>query len=347
MVPVLLPTARSRSRQPRWELLSAAVADWRRTDSGAGGAVEQHARWVSWCTDNGIEQDGLALAISFFLGRDSWGPDATVWEALRTVVAARPHPNPYDVALARALGWRNPDLGVRYAPGQVCEQAVLALMEQVQASLGVSLRLLDLVTGAQVTARDDRASMAGAIAMSLLGVCDCGHHVRGCHGCGRGCCFPDHDLRTWDPVTCHLRPFVDQAVRGTAQRRLLGGAFAESMLYRLLAAEGRLLCRTVEWGRCEDCGRTFEGVRCPSSPTHGATPVRREPRKNQIIVPATVGIEGHVPVQRWWCGACRHLYGFAGDPRGTVQPCPRCAGAPSASKAVWTLATGPRVPQLV
>jgi len=101
--------------------------------------------------------------------------------------------------------------------------------------------------------------------MSLLGACDCRHHRRDCRNrCGRGCCFGDHDTRTWDPDSCYLRPFIDQAVRGTAQRRILGGAFAESMLYRAIEAEGRVLCRTVEWGCCEVCGRSFQGQVCPN-----------------------------------------------------------------------------------
>lgn len=165
-------------------------------------------------------------------------------------------------------------------------------------------------------------------ALALTGRCDCGHHLRGCTGCGRGCCFTDHDLRSWDPYRCHLRPFVDQAVRGTAQRRILGGAFAASMLFRALEREGRILCRTVEWGRCDVCGRAFEGLHCPEPHPRQAGSVRREPRKNQLIAPADES-GGHLPLQRWWCAECQHLYGAAAARATAVPDCPRCARRPS------------------
>jgi len=170
--------------------------------------------------------------------------------------------------------------------------------------------------------------------MSLTGRCDCRHHVRGCTGCGRNCCFPDHDLRTWDPYRCHLRPFVDQAVRGTAQRRIMGGAFAASMLFRSLERDGKLLCRTVEWGRCEDCGRVFEGLHCPEPHPHHPGSIRREPRKNQLIRPAD-GEGGHLPFKRWWCAACHHLYGGAGVRPANTPGCPRCGSAPARRMTVW------------
>ena len=337
-----------RPEPPDFGGLSDRYRAWQCLDRGTGGPLERYGRYVEWArpAEGGTEvprsprrgSDDLPLAVTFFTPRPASPPDDDQWQVLVNAVATPGNPNPYDVALAWAAGWRGDGVRGSFAPGRVGELAVLALVEQVQASLWASVRLLADQTGLAVVGADEIASMAAAMGMSLLGVCDCGHHLRGCPGCGTSCCYPDHDLRTWDPTVCHLRPFIDQAVRGTAQRRILGGAFAASMLFRLLEGEGRLLCRTVEWGRCEVCGRAFEGPRCPEPHPTSSRSVRREPRKNQIIAPP-VGNFGHVPIQRWWCATCRHLYGSAGAAgRRSLRVCPRCGGPPSASKAVWTLA---------
>lgn len=343
---------------PDWDALRATHDDWRREDRYQHGPIasplERYSRWVESVRPAGHHvpphgyraprvpagrRDELARAVVYFAAAFRPLPDDAQWGRLVAAIDSRLRPNPYDVALAWANGWRGDHLLGPIAIPTLSEHAVLALVEQVLASVTASVRLLVERTGIAIVGKDEHASMAAAMAMSLLGTCDCGHHLRNCHGCGRMCCFPDHDLRAWDPATCHLRPFLDQAVRGTAQRRIMGGAFAVGMLFRTLEREGRLLCRTVEWGCCEVCGRMFEGGRCPEPHDVALRSVRREPRKNQLIVPF-VGESGHVPTQRWWCAPCRHLYGSArrGD---TVEPCPRCGRRATASKAVWTLPSGP------
>jgi hypothetical protein len=298
-----------------------------------------HQQFLTYVTS----PDGELLtgAIRFF-SADPPAPGSLVWGRLvgyHTSADVRRRPSTFDLALAYACGWRGPGALRLGRPGGIGETAVLGLLEQVRASVFASARLLYEQTGLDLVSRDDRLSLPGALTMSLLGACDCRHHRRDCgNRCGRDCCFPDHDIRTWDPDSCHLRPFIDQAVRGTAQRRILGGAFAESMLYRTIEAEGRVLCRTVEWGCCEVCGHSFEGQVCPNPHASAATAaVRRVPRKNQIIVPAIGAGAGHVPLDRWWCRDCDHLYGVARR-RQVQSACPRCGRPPSACKAVWILA---------
>jgi hypothetical protein len=334
--------------RPDWARLAKQLRMWKSEDRQAGGPIESYGRYLEWSRAASPDDDDLGRAVAFFTARTASPPDEPLWRTL-CAAAARPcAPNPYDLALAWAAGWRGDRQRPPFTPGRVGELAVLALVEQVQAALLASIRLLAAQTGLAIVTPDETASMAAAMGMSLLGVCDSGHHPRRCGGtCGGTCCFADHDIRTWDPATCHLRPFVDQAVRGTAQKRILGGAFASSMMFRLLEAEGRVLCRTVEWGRCEVCGRAFEGSRCPAPHRPAVAPSRREPRKNQIIVPAVGAADGYVPMQRWWCAACCHLYGSAASARRRSATCPRCGSASSTSKAVWTLATTPRVTEAV
>lgn len=325
---------------PNWDRLREQATTWQRLDRDGGSPLERYGRYLDWAQSGTRYPDAdLALAVAYFLPRYSPPPATDDWLALCDAATGVTRPHPYDPALAWAAGWRPGRASGPFTPGQVGELAVLALAEQVEASLAVTLRLLAAQTGIAIVDREEVSSTAYVITMSLLGVCDCGHHLRECgRRCRRSCCFPDHDLRTWDPGVCHLRPFIDQAVRGTAQRRILGGAFASSMLFRILEAEGRLLCRTVEWGRCDDCGRAFEGAHCPSPHPQSRVTSRREPRKNQLIVPARDSGPGHVPIQRWWCGDCRHLYGSAINSRRGGVACPRCGSATTTTKAVWTLA---------
>jgi hypothetical protein len=311
------------------------VLAWRRSDPARVSPLEDYGRYLAWQDDH----DDLAGAFAFFLPVHADPPSRSQWAQLGALATQPLSPNPFDLAVAWSAGWRGDGAAGPFARGRVGELAVLALIEQVELSLRMTLRLLTLQTGLTVVEPDEVTSTAAAIAMSLLGACDCGHHLRGCGGtCERSCCFPDHDLRTWNADACHLRPFIDQAVRGTARRRILGGAFAESMLFRMLEAEGRMLCRTVEWGRCEVCGRAFEGTRCPEAHEQPALPARREPRKNQLIVPARSTGMGHVPIQRWWCSSCQHLHGSAGLRRRRPATCPRCGSTSQESRAVWTLA---------
>jgi hypothetical protein len=325
---------------PNWERLRQQAATWQRLDREPGSPLDRYGRYLEWAQHGTRYPDAdLALAVAYFLPRSSPAPGTEDWLALCDVAMSASRPHPYDPSLAWAAGWRPGRAVGPFQPGQVGELAVLALAEQVEASVAVTLRLLESQTGIAIVDREEVASTAYVITMSLLGVCDCGHHLRECgRRCGRSCCFLDHDLRTWNPDVCHLRPFIDQAVRGTALRRILGGAFASGMLFRILEAEGRLLCRTVEWARCDDCGRTFEGTRCPSPHRPPDVAARREPRKNQLIVPAGDSGPGHVPIKRWWCANCHHLYGSAISSRRGAVACPRCGTATTTTKAVWTLA---------
>jgi len=325
---------------PDYRRLRTEARAWRRSRTDGIGWQHQHETYLrylddvadDWTTgaDGPAQDELLAGAVVYF---SDLAPTRDEHEAMLRISAAT-GANVYDLALAWAVGWsplRAPRPAVTVRPN---EHALYALVEQAGASIAVSARMLAETTGLAVVDRDDHGSLAAIFGLSLAGLCDCGHHVRGCTGCGRGCCFADHDLRTWDPLRCHLRAFVDQAVRGTAQRRILGGAFAEGMLFRALEREGRLLCRTVEWGRCDVCGRAFEGTRCPEPHPQRAGSVRREPHKNQLIAPAADD-HGHQPLLRWLCTECHHLFGAAGSHDPEAARCPRCSRRADRRMTVW------------
>lgn len=331
-------------RVPDYAGLRADALVWQRNQAQASEWQHPHDSYLRYLeatvgehgdgADGATAEDRLARAVVFFSDRRPTVEEQRELLTIHSLMGA----NLYDLALAWAVGWnpiRAPRAAVHVRPGEL---ALYGLIEQAGASISVSARMLAERAGLAVVEREEQGSLAALFGMSLTGRCDCGHHVRGCTGCGRSCCFADHDLRTWDPYRCHLRPFVDQAVRGTAQRRIMGGAFAAGMLFRALEREGRLLCRTVEWGRCDVCGRAFEGLHCPEPHARQDGPVRREPRKNQLIAPATAA-GGHLPLQRWWCGDCHHLFGAAGARDAEVSDCPRCARRPTRRMTVWARVT--------
>ena len=325
---------------PDYDRLRSAATVWRRGGTGIDWQ-HQHEAYLGYlaaCLDDRATGLGapapdelLARAVVYFTDAFPSPDEHLEMVNIHSLTGA----NVYDLALAWAVGW-NPIRGPRPATDvRPTEPALFALIEQAGASIAVTTRLLAENTGLAVVDRDDHGSLAALFGLSITGRCDCGHHVRGCTGCGRGCCFRDHDLRTWDPYRCHLRPFVDQAVRGTAQRRIMGGAFAASMLFRALEREGSLLCRTVEWGRCDVCGRAFEGMSCPEPHPRPAGSVRREPRKNQLIRPAGDD-RGHLPLQRWLGTECHHLFGVASARDAEGPHCPRCARPPRRRMTVWS-----------
>ncbi|GEM_PF-5512427 len=332
---------------PDYARMRSDALSWQRTRGDANEWQHQHESYLRYLDAfAGGQLDGvdtarpdvlLARAVVYFSDRYPTGEEHREMLTIHSVIGT----NLYDLALAWAVGWnplRAPRPAVHVAS---TEPALYALIEQAASSIAVSARLLSERAGLAVVEREEHGSLAAMFGMSLTGRCDCGHHVRGCTGCGRTCCFADHDLRTWDPYRCHFRPFVDQAVRGTAQRRIMGGAFAASMLFRALEREGKLLCRTVEWGRCDVCDRAFEGLHCPEPHPRQTGPVRREPRKNQLIQPATAD-GGHLPLQRWWCAECHHLFGAAGARETDVASCPRCERRPNRRMTVWARITPSR-----
>jgi hypothetical protein len=218
----------------------------------------------------------------------------------------------------------------------------------VRFSVTATEDLLRGQLGLDLVEPGEHASLAAGFTVSLLGRCDCDHHRRGCGGrCERGCCFEDHDLAHWDPARVPMRAFVDQAVRGTAQRRVLGAAFAEGLLYRALEPEGRVLCRVVEVARCSGCGTTFEGPRChaPGCEAEAGAANARVARRNRLIVPLPQPGGAYVEAQRWECRNCRNLYGHGrptslreGDAR-----CPWCGWEPPAGRRPHSVSVWQRV----
>ncbi len=291
-----------------------------------------------------------AAAFSLFAPPQPVPPPDAHFAAFLDATATLPPPrrNPFDLVLAFGRGW-----GREVRPGAGWdgrwEGAVLALVEQARFSLMFTDELLKGQLGLSLLQVDEARSLAAGFAVSLLGRCDCGHHRRGCGGsCGGDCCFEDHDLARWEPDRVPLRAFVDQAVRGTAQRRVLGAAFAESLLYRALEPEGRILCRVVEVTRCGSCGESFEGSRCftPGCDALPSAAQARFGRRNRLIIPLPHPGGAYMEAQRWECRECRNLYGH-GRPaslRDGDARCPQCAWEPPPGKrppsvSVWQRVT--------
>ena len=120
MVPASMPALRNETTPPDWAWLDAAVRSWQVEDRRPGGPTERYARYLGWCEVMTPAQDPLALAVAFFTARTALPPDAEQWQGLRALVGLPKQPNPYDVALAWAAGWRNDALvvpGRRGVPG--------------------------------------------------------------------------------------------------------------------------------------------------------------------------------------------------------------------------------------
>lgn len=293
----------------------------------------------------------LAGAAFIFLGPNGH-PPPEVWQAfaerytsLAELTRGEQRLNPFDLVLAFGSGWgRTVSRGAGGWSGR-WEAAIAAMINQVRASLLVTSHLLDLHFPQFSLSQDDLLELPSYFTGALLGGCDCGHHRRGCGGtCGRGCCFPAHDLGSWDPAKCHLRPFIDQAVRGITGEQILGGAFAESLTFRALEGDGRILCRKVEFKRCPGCGMLYDEPRCPTpgcEPPGG--PVLTVARSNWLIRPEQEG-GNYREVLRWVCGrrGCKNLYPirYLRTRVALSDPCPLCGwvapdGGRPASLTVW------------
>jgi hypothetical protein len=173
-----------------------------------------------------------------------WDAYVAVHQELGATIPEAGALNPFDLVLALGCGWRRAvtNSGTSGQWGGWWKVAYAAMINQLAASVLATNRLLVAQFPQFALTDDDLLELPGDFTVSFLGACDCGHHRRECgHTCGRTCCFPRHDLGHWDPSTCDLRPFVDQAVRGTAAKRILGAAFAESLTYAALKREGRIL----------------------------------------------------------------------------------------------------------
>lgn len=339
---------------PAWDELETVR---RRSARRIGPQTSWHRRYVELVER--VAEAGLAVPDAFVGGAAAAftlfapphvreAPDAS-FDAFLAATADLPanRRNPFDLVLAWGAGW-----GREVTPGPDWEGrwegAVLALVEQARFSILASDELLRNQLGLDLLEHDELASLASSFAVSLLGRCDCDHHRRGCGGsCGRSCCFEDHDLSRWDPARVPLRAFVDQAVRGTAQRRVLGAAFAEGLLYRALEPEGRVLCRVVEVSRCASCDATFEGSRChtPGCEAEAGAAHARVARRNRLIVPLPQPGGAYVEAQRWECRSCKHLYGH-GRPsslRDGEARCPRCGWEPADGRRPHSVSVWQRV----
>ncbi len=324
-----------------WNSLSGEHASWV-ADGRPGGLTH----FVTRAVTSGVTGDsplGRAAAALMALRPQRFpaAPPATLWQRLSAEIEAAAT-NPIDVVIAFGCGWRR-EVFVGTGAGWLgrWNPAITELVAIVRAATESARHLLSTVVPELEIDRDDIVELPSLMAVGLMGSCDCEHHVRGCRSgdrCTRRCCFPDHDLADWDPAHVAFRAFVDQAVRGEAIATLRGGAFAESMLYRLLESDGRVLVRKVEVARCRQCRTDFEGPRCPA-PDCGAWADEATPRRarsNWLIVPEVVG-GPYSEVSRLVCGdqGCARLFPKRRDPR-----CPTCGWEPPPdthpkSASVW------------
>jgi hypothetical protein len=347
-----------------WPVLAAERERWRRGNPASGGtlparlAFGAHANFASFVDfvrhgPEGASHSEPALAMAFFGPPGS--PPPEVWDGyvalhrrLAASVSGRRKLNPFDLMLAFGCGWgRSVLAGARGWHGR-WEAAYATMINQVRASVIATNRLLvDEFPQFELTP-DDLLELPGDFTVSLLGGCDCGHHRRECgNNCGRACCFAPHALAAWDPSACHLRPFIDQAVRGTAVRRILGAAFAESLTYYALAREGRILRRRVEFKCCSRCQHLYDEATCPVPGCDGpeGDVVARTPRPNWLIHPEHEG-GNYREMIRWVCGHCKNLYPirFRLRERISDDPCPVCGWNAPPRKAPGTVTVWVRVP---
>lgn len=333
-----------------WSSLAAHRERWMHAEFGAtrlwparlaAGAQANLAAFASYLAERAQDTGDppmTAVAMTFF--GPSGTPPPQIWTDFvsihRKLAADIPDPdalNPFDLMLAFGCGWRRTVARTTGGWEGRWEVSYASLINQVTASLFATNRLLVEQFPQFGLTEDDLLELPGDFAVSLLTACDCGHHVRGCgHACGRECCFPRHDLARWNPSTCHLRPFIDQAVRGTAVKQILGAAFAESLTYVALEREGRILRRRVEFKRCPGCQALYDEAMCPTPgcelPT-GAQ-VARVARANWLIRPEHEG-GNYREVVRWVCGGCGNLSPLRFKLREALpaRACPICGWSPS------------------
>jgi len=346
-----------------WAELAARRERWLRVGSGHGKALPARlalhaqanlAEFTDYCIGSAhgpVSASLIASAVAMAFFGPPGLPPPELWRTYvdvhRQLAAKAPDPrtmNAFDLMLAFGCGWGRAvvrDGGPWWGRWEV---AYPAMINQVGASLLASNRLLANQFPQFALTSDDLLELPGDFAVSLLGSCDCGHHRRECQRrCGRECCFAPHDLGSWDPLTCHLRPFVDQAVRGTATGQILGGAFAESLTYRELERQGRILRRRVEFKQCPGCGQLFDEATCPTpgcEPPEGVS-VPQMVRPNWLILPEHEG-GNYREMVRWVCAVCSSVYPIRFDLAAPVvgDPCPVCdwtppSGTPPRRITLW------------
>jgi len=331
---------------PDWSVLAALHGGWM-SDAGSRSDAYRflaHLRDHRLISDDPLHQLAAAIVALAPVRRPA-EPPAEIWERLVSLLHGS-RSSALDLAVAVGCGWRRPPGAVGDGWSGRWSRAVAELVVNVRHSLAAANPGLATVVPAAAVDDDDLMELPSLFAMNLLRGCDCGHHVRGCAGREHGCCYPPHALDSWDPSQCTLRAFIDQAVRGSARTGLQGGAFAESMLYRVLEAEGRLLRRRVEFCRCGSCGTMFEGAACtkPDCETPRTAATERVARANWLVTAAHEGGD-HVEAVRWICGGCgnliaRHQARSASCPKCQWQPEP---GVRPTSVTVWVRLAPERV----
>ncbi|MGE0880486.1 MAG: hypothetical protein AB7L13_21725 [Acidimicrobiia bacterium] len=290
------------------------------------------------------DRAGLAMAAALVLSPGG-EPPTELAEALVEITATYADENPVDLAAAFGCGWQR---GIdRTAGGWYArwDGAIDYMVGQVASSVQATATILANQLPQFALSDDDIEELPDYFAVAIVFACDCGYHQRTCRQrCGGGCCSVDHALTHWNPKRCHLRAFVDQAVRGTARPQILGGAFADSMLYKSLERDGRILRRFVEAKQCPTCETLYEASQCEQP---GCGPVDDDAVlhvavPNRLILPEHEG-GNYREVVRWVCGdpQCRNLFEQRVRRHQLVlgDGCPRCGWQPGAkapaTKTLW------------
>ncbi len=334
--------------------LRARVAGWER--AGGSDPLAAHRdgllpRYLAELRDR-VEREPdrrrAAMLAAFALGpRDRGLPGAgDLWPLLH--LAGETTADVLDLALAWGCGWRR-QVAPEHGWHARWPAAVLALSAMVAGSVNQTARSLTghvpslaeaLRAGGDRELERRVESYSYAIALELAtGACRCGHGSRSGHAPAGSCGRAEHRLAGWRPDVCRLRAFVASAVRGTAQLPVRGGAFAVSMLSRLLLEDQLLRVDLAEFRVCHACNAgairravteqrrldistvehgLYELGRCPTCEMP-ADPRRtyRAARKNWLIVPADWGGH-HQPVCRYRCQGCGNLFG------SERERCPLC-----------------------
>ena len=232
-----------------------------------------------------------------------------------------------DVVIAWGNGWHraNFDDQSEGTDGRWIK-AVLALTVLMEGALRSTFRLLSNCVDKMFTPNTSDPDSPGSdiminvyASMLALGA------AAGCCGCGSTKCDAKHRLSNWSTQTPDgkpflLRAFATQMVRGNAGPKFLNKEFQNSALYPVLREEYGLCFDRVEFKRCHECERQYEGIKC-------ACGTAADPAKTKhFIFENAFWIKHHKLYRRrrrQKCAQCENLY----SPR-QFNACPLCGASP-------------------
>jgi len=236
-----------------------------------------------------------------------------------------------DVVIAWGNGWHRANFDDRSdGPDGRWIKAVLALTNLMEGAVRSTFRLLsncvDKMFTPETTDRDspgsDNMIQAYASMLTLSA-------AAGCCGCESNKCDVKHRLSNWSSQTPDgkpflLRAFATQMARGNAGPRFLNKEFQNSALYPILRDEYGLCFDRVEFKRCHECERQYEGDKCSCGTAVDPT------KTKHFIFENAFWIKHHKLYRRrrrQKCAECENLYSLK-----QFNACPLCGASPKQSR---------------